>query len=61
MTGLAFDYLGDRRGTTSVSLGLGLGYEITHALDLKGMFLFPDINDESRDFGLGAGIEVRVE
>ncbi len=62
MTGLAFDSLGDRRGgTTSVSLGLGLGYSITHALDFKAMFLFPDINDDSRDFGAGAGIEVRIE
>jgi hypothetical protein len=61
MTGLAFDQLGDRRGTTSLSLGLGLGYEISHALDFKAMFLFPDLNDESRDFGAGVGLEVRIE
>ena len=61
MTGLAFDYLGDRRSNTAVSLGFGLGYQFTHALDLKTMFLFPEINDESRVFGAGVGLEVRVE
>jgi len=44
-----------------VSLGFGLGYEISHALDFKASFLFPRVSDDSRDFGAGAGIEVRIE
>jgi hypothetical protein len=61
MTGLAFERVGNTGGTTDVSLGFGIGYEITHALDFKGMFLFPAINSESRFFGFGAGLQVRIE
>ncbi len=61
MTGLAFERVGDNRGSENVSLGFGLGYQITHYLDFKSMFLFPTINNESRIFGFGAGIEVRIE
>ncbi len=61
MTGLAFDWVGNRRGSSAISLGLGLGYSITRALDFKASFLFPDINDESRVFGAGAGLQVRIE
>jgi hypothetical protein len=61
MSGVAFDRIGDNRGTTRVSLGFGLGYQIAHALDLKGMVLFPEINDESRAFGFGVGLQVRIE
>jgi hypothetical protein len=61
MTGLAFDRVGDTNGSTNVSLGFGLGYQITHYLDFKTMFLFPTINNESRVFGAGAGIQVRIE
>jgi hypothetical protein len=61
MTGLAFERVGDNRGSQNVSLGFGLGYAITRYLDFKAMFLFPTINDESRFFGAGAGIEVRIE
>jgi hypothetical protein len=61
MTGVAFDRVGDTNGSTSVSLGFGLGYEITRFLDFKTMFLFPTINNDSRIFGAGAGLQVRVE
>jgi hypothetical protein len=61
MTGIAFDRVGDTNGSTNVSRGLGLGYGITRAVDFKGMFLFPTINNESRVFGAGAGIEARIE
>jgi hypothetical protein len=61
MTGLVFDRVGDANGSTSVSLGFGLGYEITRFLDFKTMFLFPTINNESRIFGAGAGLQVRIE
>ncbi len=46
---------------TNFSLGFGLGYSITHYLDFKTMFLFPTINNDSRIFGTGAGIEIRIE
>jgi hypothetical protein len=47
----------------SVPLGFGLGYQITHALDLKTQILFPAINDNqgAQSFGLGVGIQVRVD
>lgn len=61
MSGVRFYRLGRDGGRTDVSLGLGLGYQITHALDFKAMFLFPTLNHESRDFGVGAGVEVRIE
>jgi hypothetical protein len=61
MTGLDFVGIDNRNSGTNVSLGFGLGYQITHALDFKAMLLFPEINHEGRDFGLGAGIQVRIE
>jgi hypothetical protein len=61
MTGIEFDALGQQYGTTSVPLGFGLGYAITGALDVKTMFLFPEINNDSRDFGAGIGLEARIE
>lgn len=56
MTGLAFE-----GGGTAVSLGFGLGYEIARTLDLRTMFLFPDWNQAAGDFGLGVGLQVRLE
>jgi hypothetical protein len=45
-----------------VSLGFGLGYQVTHALDFKTMFLMPAINhNDIGAFGVGAGIQVRIE
>jgi hypothetical protein len=61
MTGLEFDRINRPNGTTNLSLGFGLGYQFTHALDLKTMFLFPAINQESGDFGIGVGIQVRID
>jgi hypothetical protein len=61
VTGLEFTHLGNANGVTNLSLGFGLGYQLTHALDFKTMFLFPDINHQSGDFGIGAGIQVRVD
>jgi len=61
LTGVAFERLGDNNGAASVSLGFGFGYQITRALDFKAMFLFPTINDESRNFGVGAGLQARIE
>jgi hypothetical protein len=44
-----------------VSMGFGLGYSITHYLDFKTMFLFPELNNDSRVFGVGAGVQIRIE
>lgn len=44
-----------------VSMGFGLGYSITHYLDFKTMFLFPELNEDSRIYGLGAGVQIRIE
>lgn len=48
---------------TDVSLGFGLGYSLGRAVDLKTMALAPGINHErgARNFGLGIGIQVRIE
>jgi hypothetical protein len=61
MTGLFVQRLGDVGSQTYVSLGFGFGYQITHYLDFKAMVLFPTLNSDSRFFGLGAGVEIRIE
>ncbi len=60
MTGVHIVHIGDA-GEGRVSLGFGLGYQITHAVDFKAMLLFPGVNIESRDFGAGAGFQIRIE
>jgi hypothetical protein len=64
MTGLVFEDVNHANGGrehTAFSLGVGLGYEITHAIDFKASFLFPDLNGDSRVFGFGAGVQLRIE
>jgi hypothetical protein len=62
MTGLEFaGAFGPATEQTNFSLGFGLGYSILRNLDLKTMFLFPEINNNSGVFGTGVGIEVRIE
>jgi hypothetical protein len=53
----------NRSNTTDVPIGFGFGYQFTHALDLKAQVLFPSVNHDNgaRDFGLGAGIQVRID
>jgi hypothetical protein len=48
---------------TTIPFGFGFGYQFTHALDLKAMALFPAVNDTNgvRDFGIGAGVQIRIE
>lgn len=62
MTGLRFHHQGDFE-RTDISLGFGLGYSITHYFDLKTMALFPGVNhtEGARNFGVGVGIQVRIE
>jgi hypothetical protein len=47
----------------NVSLGFGLGYQIASMVDFKTMFLFPAINHDpgANYWGIGAGIQVRIE
>jgi hypothetical protein len=62
MTGFEFTNFSGGGGVfTALSLGLGLGYEITHAIDFKAEFLFPELNQDSRVFGFGAGVQIRIE
>jgi hypothetical protein len=61
MTGLVFESQPGPNPATNLSLGFGLGYQITHALDFKAMALFPALNQDSGYFGFGAGIQVRIE
>jgi hypothetical protein len=67
MTGILIQYPGDARSSVEVSLGFGFGYQITHYLDFKAMVLFPTLNNDpttngdARFFGVGAGVEIRIE
>jgi len=61
MTGLRTDRLAPPSRSAYVSFGFGLGYQILHNLDFKTMLLFPDISDDARIFGVGAGIQIRIE
>jgi hypothetical protein len=61
MSGIAFDNVGDRNRSTNFSLGCGFGYSITHYLDFKAEVLFPTINNDGRVFGMGAGVQIRIE
>lgn len=61
MTGVLFEQPGDPASRANLSLGFGFGYEITHYLDFKAMLLFPTLNTDTRLFGVGAGIEIRIE
>jgi hypothetical protein len=60
MSGIVFHSVNNH---LSVPLGFGLGYQITRTLDLKTQLLFPAINDTqgAQSFGIGAGIQVRIE
>ncbi len=48
-------------GGTTVPLGFGLGYALSHATDLRTWLLFPDVNHDgsARNFGAGVGLEAR--
>ncbi len=60
MSGVVFHSVNNH---VSVPLGFGLGYQFTHALDLKTQILFPSINDNqgAQSFGVGVGLQVRIE
>jgi hypothetical protein len=61
MTGFLVEQPGDPESRTDLSFGFGFGYEITHYLDFRAMLLFPTLNRETRIFGVGAGVEIRIE
>ncbi|HEY3819593.1 MAG TPA: hypothetical protein VGL81_20635 [Polyangiaceae bacterium] len=61
MTGFNVVRYGDDLTQTQVSMGFGVGYQILRNLDFKSMFLFPALNQDSRIFGLGAGVQIRLE
>jgi hypothetical protein len=63
LTGVVFSDLGQPPSRADLSLGFGLGYQITHYLDFKAMLLFPRVTnqDPGPAFGVGAGVEIRIE
>ncbi|MDP8998921.1 MAG: hypothetical protein M3O46_02295 [Myxococcota bacterium] len=61
MTGILVEQPGDQASRADLSLGFGFGYQITHYLDFKTMVLFPTLNYDTRVFGLGAGVGLRIE
>jgi len=49
-------------GRVEAPLGFGLGYQISRTFDFKTWLLFQDVaNGAVRDWGIGAGVEVRIE
>ena len=62
MTGIRYYHQGTFEHT-DIALGFGLGYSITRAIDFKSMALMPGINhtEGARNFGIGAGIQLRIE
>jgi hypothetical protein len=50
-------------GHTAYPFGFGLGLQASRAVDLRGWFLFPDMNRDAaaRVWGIGGAIEVRFE
>ena len=61
MTGFNVVRYADDHTVTDVSIGFGVGYQIRQNIDFKSMFLFPALNQDSRIFGLGAGVQIRLE
>jgi hypothetical protein len=63
MTGFAFRHINRGDARSDLSLGFGLGYQITHYLDFKTMVLLPYITDQGSgpEFGVGAGVQIRIE
>jgi hypothetical protein len=48
---------------TTVPLGFGLGYAVTNSLDFKTQLIFNDVahSERSNHWGVGAGLEIRVD
>jgi hypothetical protein len=63
MTGVAFRDVGLDSQRADLSLGFGLGYQITHYLDFKTQLLLPYVTDPNPgpEFGVGAGVQIRIE
>jgi hypothetical protein len=63
MTGITFSDIGRPPARADLSLGFGLGYQITSFLDFKTMLLFPAITNPhpGPEFGVGAGVQIRIE
>jgi len=61
MTGFNVVRYADNATVTEVSMGFGVGYQILRNLDFKSMFLFPALNQNTSLFGLGAGVQIRLE
>jgi len=61
LTGVVIDTRGNNEA--DVRLGFGLGYSVTNSLDFKTWALFQDVahSRNSGYWGLGAGLEVRIE
>ncbi len=51
----------DSDGNASAAIGIGLGYQITHAIDFKAMALFPIPDRDLENWGIGAGLQFRIE
>jgi hypothetical protein len=50
-------------GNVALLLGFGLGVQLHRIVDFKTQFYFPNVNRDAgaREFGVGAGVEIRIE
>jgi hypothetical protein len=62
MASLRFVDPGPGPGDTAFLLGVGMGYQVASAVDLKWWFLMPDVNEGGgiRSFGGGFGVGFRI-
>lgn len=44
-----------------LQLGFGLTYAFAAIADFKALFYLPDVSEEVRQFGAGAGLQIRIE
>jgi hypothetical protein len=55
------DFVIDSNGNASAAIGLGLGYQITRGIDFKAMALFPIPDRDLENWGIGVGLQFRIE
>jgi hypothetical protein len=62
MTGIRHDVL-DNTSNTTMSLGFGVGVQLSRGIDFKSMILWPAISETNggRNLGAGVGFQFRIE
>jgi hypothetical protein len=63
MTGFRYHHDSPGNERTDMNLGFGFGYQISRIVDFKSMLYIPRVNGDNafRYYGVGAGVQVRIE